>query len=125
MRFMAMVKATKESEAGQPPNAALMAAIGKLAEESARAGILVEMGGLAPTAMGSRIRSTGGKVTVTDGPFAEFKEVVGGYAILEAQSKAEAVEYARKFMQVHLDVMGPSYEGECEIRQLFGPPDRG
>jgi hypothetical protein len=52
-----------------------------------------------------------------------LKELIGGYAILEASSKAEAVEYARRFMQVHLDVMGPSYEGECEVRQLFGPDD--
>jgi hypothetical protein len=75
MRFIAMVKATKESEAGQPPNPSLMAAIGKLAEESARAGVVIEMGGLLPSAMGARVRTSGGKVTVIDGPFAEFKEL--------------------------------------------------
>jgi hypothetical protein len=76
---------------------------------------------LLPSSTGARVRTSGGKVTVVDGPFTEFKELVGGYAILEANSKAEAVEYARKFMQIHLEVMGSSYEGECEVRPLFGP----
>jgi hypothetical protein len=123
MRFIGMVKATRESEAGNPPNPALMTAIGDLAAEAMRAGVIIDMGGLLPSAMGARVRASGGKVTVTDGPFAELKELVGGYAILEAKSKAEAVEFTRKFMQVHVDVLGAAYEGECEVRQLFGPAD--
>jgi hypothetical protein len=121
MRFMAMVKATKESEAGAPPDPALMAAIGKLTEESMTLGAIIEVGGLLPSSTGARVRTSGGKVTVTDGPFTEFKELIGGYAILEARSLAEAIEYGRRFMQVHLDVLGADYEGECEIRP-FGHP---
>jgi hypothetical protein len=119
MRFMSMVKCTKESEAGIPPDPALIAAIGKMGEEAMRAGIIVDMGGLAPSSMGARVRASGGKVTVVDGPFTETKEIIGGYAILEVASKEEAIEEARKLMQVHLDILGPSYEGECEVRQLF------
>ena len=119
MRFMSIVKATKESEAGAPPPPALMEAIGKIAMEEMQDGSLIEMGGLLPTALGARVRATGGKVVVTDGPFAELKEIIGGYAIFELPSKEAAVERARKFMQVHLDVLGPDYEGECEVRQLY------
>lgn len=93
MRFMVMVNATKDFEEGQPPNEELSAAIGKLAEQSFREGVMVEMGGLLPTAMGARVRASGGKLTVVDGPFAEFKELIGGYAILNVQSKAEAIEH--------------------------------
>ena len=119
MRFMSIVKASKESEAGAPPPPALMEAIARLAQEEMQDGSLLEMGGLLPTALGSRVRATGGKVVVTDGPFAELKEIIGGYAIFELPSKEAAVERARKFMQVHLDVLGPEYEGECEVRQLY------
>lgn len=125
MKFISMVRATKESEAGMPPSPAMIAAIGKFAEEAVRAGVVIEMGGLLPSSMGARVRAAGGKVTVTDGPFAELKELIGGYAILEAKSKAEAIELTRKFMQVHIDVLGSAYEGECELRQLFDPPGGG
>lgn len=118
MRFMSIVKA-KESVAGTPPPPALMEAIGKLAMQEMQDGTMVEMGGLLPTALGARVRATGGKVVVTDGPFAELKEIIGGYAIFELPSKEAAVERARKFMQLHLDVLGPAYEGECEVRQVY------
>jgi len=121
MRFMAMVKACKDYEAGQAPNPALDAAIMKLAEESFRSGVMVEMGGLLPTAMGARVRVSGGKLTVVDGPFAEIKELIGGYAILQVKSKEEAIEHTRRFMQLHVDVLGKEYEGECELRQMFEP----
>jgi hypothetical protein len=123
MRFMSIVKATRESEAGARPDPALMAAIGKMGQEALRAGTIVDMGGLAPSAMGARVRASGGKLTVVDGPFAEIKELIAGYAILEVESKAQAIEEARKLLQVHLDILGPSYEGECEIRQLFCATD--
>ncbi|MBL8175529.1 MAG: transcriptional regulator [Bryobacterales bacterium] len=121
MRFMTMVKADKAYEAGQAPNAALDAAIVKLAEESFRSGVMVEMGGLLPTAKGARVRVSGGKMTVTDGPFTEIKELIGGYAILNVGSKEEAIEHTRRFLQLHVDVLGKEYEGECEVRQMFEP----
>jgi hypothetical protein len=120
MKFMSIVKATKESESGVPPSPALMAAVGKISEEAMRKGVLIEMGGLAPSSMGARVRAAGGEITVTDGPFAEIKEVIAGYAILEVASREEAIIEARRFLQASLDALGPSYEGECEVRQIFG-----
>jgi hypothetical protein len=119
MRFMLIANATRESEAGAPPDPRLMAAIGKLSEEMAKAGVLVGTGGLAPTSMGARVRLSGGKIAVTDGPFTETREVVGGYAIVEVRSKEEAIEFAKRFWQLHADIMGPSYEGGGQVRQLF------
>ncbi len=118
MRFISMVKATKESEAGTPPDPKLMEAIGKSAMELMQSGKFLEMGGLLPSMFGARVKASGGKVTVVDGPFAEFKELIGGYAIFEVASKEEAVEIARGFMQLHIDVLGSGYEGECELRQM-------
>jgi hypothetical protein len=123
MRFMTLVKADKDYEAGVPPSDELMAAIGKLAEEMTKAGVMLESGGLLPSSKGARVRVAGGKLSVTDGPFAEAKELVGGYAILQAKSKEEAIELAKRFMRVHAQVLGSSYEGECEVRQLFDPAD--
>ena len=120
MRFMMIVKANAESEAGLPPSPALMEAVGKLSEEAFQQGIMIDGGGLAPSATGARVPVRNGKVAVIDGPFAEAKELVGGYAIMELPSREAAIEQGRRFMQVHRDVMGPSYEGELEIRQLVG-----
>jgi hypothetical protein len=118
MRFMMMVKATKDYEAGAPPSPKLMEAIGKLADEDRKAGTLLETGGLLPSSTGARVRVSGGKLTVMDGPFPETKELIGGYAILQAQSRTEAIELGKKFMRLHAEVLGSSYEGELEIRQL-------
>lgn len=120
MRFMMIVKT---DESSGPPDPALLAAIGELTEEMTRSGVVLETGGLLPSAMGARIRVDGGNLTVTDGPFSEAKELIGGYAILRAGSKAEAIEHGRRFMSVHRDTLGPEYVGELEIRQLmdFGP----
>lgn len=118
MRFISMVKS---AESG-PPSPELMAAIGKLAQEMAQAGVLVEMGGLAPSARGARIRLSGGALTVVDGPFTESKEIVGGYAIFSVGSKAEAVELGRRFLQVHAAILGPEHVMELEIREMFDPP---
>jgi hypothetical protein len=123
MRFMLIAKATKDSEAGVRPDPRLIAAIGKLSEDMAKAGVLLDTGGLYPSAKGARIRLSGGKLTVTDGPFAEAKELIGGYAIVQTKSKAEAIELSSRFWKMHADIMGPSYEGEGEIRQLFEPTD--
>jgi hypothetical protein len=101
-----------------------MDAMGKLAEDATKAGVLVETGGLLQSAAGARVRVSGGKITVTDGPFAEAKELVGGYAILEVKSKAQAIEETRRFMELHRQHW-PGWEGEAEIRQIFGPSDFG
>jgi hypothetical protein len=100
-----------------------MEAIAKLGEEAAKAGVFVEMGGLLPTAMGARLRLSGGKLTVTDGPFSEAKEVIGGYAVYSVNTKQEAIEWATRFMNLHKQHW-PGWEGETELRQLmeFGPP---
>ena len=119
MRFLTMVKSAENS--GPPPKK-LMDAIAELGEEATRAGVLIETGGLLPSAMGARVRSSGGKLTVTDGPFTEAKEVVGGYAIYEVKSKEEAVEFTLRFMRLHTEHW-PGWEGESEIRQIFGAPD--
>ena len=119
MRFMSIVKGP---DADAPPSQALMDAIGKLSQEMVQKGVMLDMGGLLPTATGARIRLSGGKLTVTDGPFTEAKEVVGGYAIVKANSKAEAVEMGRRFMQLHADILGSGYQMELEIRQMFDEP---
>ena len=121
MRFMMIVKANQQSEAGVPPDPRLMEAVGKLGEEAVRAGTMVASGGLAPSAMGTRIRIGGGPMKVIDGPFAEAKELVGGFAIFELPSKEAAIEAGRKFMALHTEIMGPDFESELEIRQIFGP----
>lgn len=123
MRFMVMVKAGKDYEAGLPPKPELLAAMGKLSHEMMEAGVLLETGGLLPSSRGARVRASGGKLSVTDGPFTETKELIGGYAIVQAQSRDEAVELGKQFMELHVTVLGSSYDGECEIRQLFDAGD--
>jgi hypothetical protein len=119
MRFMMLVKSAENT--GPPPKE-LMDAIGKLAEEAAKAGTMFESGGLAPTAMSTSVRLSRGQLTTTDGPFTESKEVVGGFAVFEFQSKKEAVESAVQFMELHKRHW-PGWEGETEARQIFGPED--
>jgi len=123
MRFMMIVKANKSYEAGEPPNPALMAAVAKLGEEQMRNGTLLMTGGLAPSSRSARIYLSGGTLDVKDGPFSETKELVGGFAIMQAESLTEAIEHGRRFMSLHREVMGPSYEGQLEIRPLVGPDD--
>ena len=123
MRFMMLVKADKNFEAGQVPSPALEAAIGKHIDEMTRAGVLVSVGGLAPTSQATRIRAAGGSLTLLDGPFTEAKEVIGGFAIVQVASRQEAIEQGKQFLQLHLDVAGPTYTGELEVRQVFGPEE--
>jgi len=120
MRFMMLVKHA-ENLSGPPPKE-LMDAMAKLSEEAVKAGTLVDSGGLAPTAMSTRVRLSRGQVAAIDGPFTEAKEVVGGYAVFELKSKAEAIEGALRFMELHKKHW-PGWEGETEIRQIFGPED--
>jgi hypothetical protein len=125
MRFMMLVKATKDSEAGRTPNPELMAAVAKMAEAATKSGAMVDSGGLLPSSQATRVQVAGGKTSLVDGPFAETKELVGGYAIFDLKSKEEAVRMARDFMQIHADILGPSYEGELEIRPMFSAPPNG
>jgi len=118
MRYMMMVKANKDYEAGVPPKKELMEAIARHGAELAKAGILLDTGGLMPSSKGARILASGGNLNVIDGPFAEAKEVIGGFGILKAESKEEAIRLGRIFMQIHIDTLGPGYEGELEIRQM-------
>jgi len=116
MRFMSMVKSTEAKMS--PPPKALMDAIDELVQEAGKDGcVMVEAGGLLPTSTGVRVRLSGGKLTVTDGPFTEAKEVVGGFAIFEAKSKAEMIKWTERFMDLHTKHM-PGWDGECEVRQL-------
>lgn len=119
MRFMMLVKANKDFEAGAPPNPELIAAITKLSAEATARGVMVTAGGLLPSSQGVRIRAAAGKTSVIDGPFAETKELIGGYAIFDLESRDEAIESGRQFMQLHADILGSSYEGELEIRPMF------
>ncbi len=119
MRFMMIVKHAENQ--GMPPRQ-LMDAITKLVEEEVRAGTMLGNGGLGPTAQGARVRLSGGKVTVTDGPFTETNEVIGGYAQFELKSKEAAVESAVRFMELHRKFW-PGWEGETEVRQMFDPQD--
>jgi hypothetical protein len=119
MRFMMMVNADENFEAGLPPNPELLAAIGKLTEDLVKKGVLVQTGGLLPSSMGARVKVSRGKLSVTDGPFAETKELIGGYAIVEATSREEAIQLGCRFMELHATVLGPGYEGQCEVRPMF------
>ena len=119
MRYMMIVK-HREGQ-GNPP-AELMQAIQKLGEEATRAGTMLGTGGLGSTALGARVRVSGGKVNVLDGPFTEAKEIIGGYAQFELPSKEAAIESAVKFMELHKKYW-PGWEGETEVRQMFGPED--
>jgi hypothetical protein len=119
MRFMMIVK---HAENQGPPSQALMDAIAKLGEEAAKAGTMLGQGGLGPTAQGARVRLSGDRVTVIDGPFTEAKEVIGGYAQFELKSKEEAIASAVQFMELHRKHW-PGWEGETEVRPMFGPED--
>ncbi len=121
MRFMMIVKADPSYEAGRPPDPAMIAAIDKLSEEMTKAGVLLQSGGLLPSSKGAQVRVSKGKMSVTDGPFVETKEIIGGFAILQAASKEEAIRLGKQFMQVHVDVLGQSYEGTLEVRAMFDP----
>ena len=114
MRFLSMIRIDETT--AKPPTERLMTAMGKLMEETTNAGVLIDTAGLRPTAEGARIRLRGGKLTTIDGPFTETKEVIGGFAILEAASREEALEHTRRFLAVH----GDEWDLDCEVRQFDG-----
>jgi hypothetical protein len=114
MRFLCLYKSSKPE--GTPTTPQEMAAMGQLIEEMTNAGVLLATEGCLPSAKGARVRLSGGKITVTDGPFTETKEIVGGFALIRAASKEEAIEWTKRFLTVAGD-------GESEIRQVWEPSD--
>ena len=112
MRFLMMSKSNEYFKAGNPPSPELSARMGAFMQETAAAGVLLQAEGLLPSSAGARVSSHGADVTVTDGPFAEAKELVGGFAIIEARSLVEAVFWAKKFAVVH------GGDAEVEVRQV-------
>lgn len=116
MRYLMFIKHPENFRMEDVPQS-LFAAMGEFVGEAMKNGSLIDTGGLQPTAKGKRVRLAGGQITVTDGPFAEMKEVIGGYALIEARSDDEALAMAKRFMDLHR-VHWPSFEGECELRPL-------
>jgi hypothetical protein len=119
MKYLTFIR-HPESYRQSPPPAALMEAMGKFVERSLSDGTLVDTGGLLPSKDGVRVRLSNGKITVKDGPFSESKEVIGGWAILNVPTKAEAVRVATEFMELHRKYW-PEFEGESEVRPMFDP----
>ena len=119
MKYLTFIRHS-ESYRESPPPAALMEAMGKFVQKSLKDGTLVDTGGLLPSKDGVRVRLAKGKISVTDGPFAESKEVIGGWAILQAPTRAEAIRVATEFMELHRKYW-PEFEGESEVRPMFDP----
>jgi hypothetical protein len=126
MKFLTLIRHSESHREAGPP-AALLEAMGKFVQKSLAEGVLVDTGGLLPSKDGARVRLANGKITVTDGPFTESKEVIGGWAILNVPTTADAIRVAKQFMQLHLDHW-PEFEGESEVRPMFemgdGPAPR-
>jgi hypothetical protein len=119
MRYMMIVKANQDSEAGKMPSEELLMAMGKYNEELVKAGVLVDLSGLQPSSKGFRIKFSGGKTTVIDGPFAETKELIAGYWIIKVNSREEALDWARRIPAP----FGEGREGVVEVRQFFEMED--
>jgi hypothetical protein len=123
MRFLSYIE-SDPAQPWDPPPPALFEGIGAFGAEMVAAGVVIDQGGLAPIETSPHIRVADGKLTVADGPFTETKEVIGGYGMYEVRSVEEAVEYSRRFMQIHLDTW-PGFEGTSVVRQVFGPDMEG
>jgi hypothetical protein len=115
MRFMMIVKSSRDCEAGKVPGDELLAAMGEYNKELMQAGVLVDLSGLQPTSKGARLKFLAGKTTVIDGPFAETKELIGGYWIIDVKSKAEAIEWAKRIPVQYSE----NEEREIEVRQFY------
>ncbi|MEU2896271.1 YciI family protein [Streptomyces sp. NPDC088106] len=113
-RYLSMIRIDENNAPEGGPSAELMQRMGELIEEMTKAGVLLDTAGLTPTAQGTRVHYEGGRLSVTDGPFTETKEVVGGYAMLQAKDKAEAVEWTKRFLKVHED----HWTVTCEVREV-------
>jgi hypothetical protein len=112
----------RQYEAGTLASPELKTELGKCLEQLKSSGKLLDVSVLLPQSKSARVRGAAGKVSVTDGPFIESKEIIGGYIMVEAESRQEAIEIGRSFMKIHVDVLGSSYEGEMEVRQLSEQP---
>src|SRR5882724_8409500 len=121
MRFMMIVKASQDSESGKMPSEELLSAMAKYNEELMKAGVLLDLSGLQPSSKGFRVRYSGGKRAIVDGPFAETKELIAGYWVIQVKTREEAVEWARRAPAP----FGPDAEGEIEVRQFFELEDFG
>lgn len=119
MRFMVIVKATKDSEAGKPPSEELLVAMGRYNEELVKAGVMLSGDGLQPSSKGARVRFSGKERTVIDGPFTETKELIAGFWIFQVRSREEAIEWVRRCPNPHDE------DTEIEIRQIFELEDFG
>jgi len=119
MKYLTFIRPSESHRQSGPP-AALMEAMGKFVQKSLKDGVLVDTGGLLPSKDGVRVRLGNGKITVIDGPFTESKEIIGGWAILNTDSKAEAVRIATEFMELHRKYW-PEIDGESELRPMFDP----
>ena len=120
MKFLMLIKHAESYRSESIPQG-LMDAMGEFVTANLKSGVLKETAGLQPTRAGFRIRSSGGTLSMTDGPFSETKEVIGGYALVETKSRQEALAMARQFMEIHR-VHWPEFEGECEVRPLEQGP---
>ena len=119
MKYLTFIRHS-ESYRESPPPQELLEAMGKFIEQCSKDGTLVDTGGLLPSKDGVRLRLAGGKITVTDGPFTETKEVIGGWAILKSESREQVMRISTEFMELHRRYW-PGYEGECEVRLMFDP----
>ncbi|MCW2870896.1 YciI family protein [Actinacidiphila oryziradicis] len=117
MRFMSLIRVNESTMPEGGPSPELMEDMGKLIDEMTKAGVLLDTAGLRPSAEATRVHLSGGKMSVTDGPFAEAKEMIGGYAIVQAKSKEEAIEWTKRFLAVH----GDEWDITCEVRQVEEP----
>ncbi|MEU9555152.1 YciI family protein [Streptomyces fumanus] len=113
-RFLSLIRVNETDAPAEGPSPELMRRMGELLEEMTKAGVLLDTAGLTPTAQGTRVHYDGGRISVTDGPFTESKEVVGGYLMMQAKDRAEALEWTRRFLQVHED----HWTITCELREV-------
>lgn len=116
MRFLSLIRIQENTD--KQPSERLMSEMGKLMEEMTRNGALLDTAGLMPTAQGKRVRLRGGKISLVDGPFTETKEVIGGYAMLKANSLEEAIALTERFVELHI---ADGWELDCEVRQVVEP----
>ena len=119
MKYLTFIRHAESFREAGPPQA-LMTAMGEFVQRSAKSGVLIDTGGLLPSKDGARVRLTKGRITVIDGPFTESKEIIGGWAILKTETRAEAIQIAREFMELHRKHW-PEFEGESEVRPMFEP----
>ncbi|WP_413800619.1 YciI family protein [Streptomyces iranensis] len=116
-RYLSMIRVDEQNAPAEGPSPELMERMGELIEEMTKAGVMLDTAGLTPTSDGTRVTWAGGKISCTDGPFTESKEVIGGYALLQAKDKAEALEWTKRFLRVHEEY----WTITCEVREVVEP----